>query len=326
MIDFLKPKKIHWLLVGLSSAVSTLLIAASYLQFRRRLLAKQRRLCAGSQIAVTARGQIEYAHNGNGIPVLIIHGAGGGYDQGIFISQLLDERFSTISISRFGYLRSPLIANGSPEEQADLYAALLDEMSIDGAFIMGCSAGGPSALQFALRHQDRCLGLILVAAVCQPLLVAYQDLNVPVRLALCSDYFSWLMMNLPRHLLPSVFGFSRSFWNQLSLVERNWLVDYWRNQLPLSSRRIGIFNEFNTLCQLPIYPLEDIRLPTLVFHAMDDPTVPYSHGQFANDRLPNAQLVSYQNGGHLFLGHQEQAAAKMIEFMQQNYQKNLEFN
>jgi pimeloyl-ACP methyl ester carboxylesterase len=41
--------------------------------------------------------------------------------------------------------------NGAPAAQADLMAALLDELSINQVAVVGVSAGGPAALQFTLR-------------------------------------------------------------------------------------------------------------------------------------------------------------------------------
>ena len=38
------------------------------------------------------------------------------------------------------------------QEAADLYAALLDELKIDQVIVYGISGGGPSAINFALKH------------------------------------------------------------------------------------------------------------------------------------------------------------------------------
>ena len=56
--------------------------------------------------------------------------------------------------SRFGYLGSSLPGAALPADQADAYA-LLDALGIDAAAVFGYSGGGPSAIQFALRHADR---------------------------------------------------------------------------------------------------------------------------------------------------------------------------
>jgi pimeloyl-ACP methyl ester carboxylesterase len=82
------------------------------------------RLLAGSQVILTNSGPIEYATVGDGYPVLVVHGAGGGYDQGLILAQFAGDDFCRIAISRFGYLRTPLPANASPAAMADAYADL----------------------------------------------------------------------------------------------------------------------------------------------------------------------------------------------------------
>src|SRR5262245_41477186 len=86
-----------------------------------------RKLEAGSRIASTARGEIEYAVVGEGTPSLYIHGTPGGYDQGLAGRKAYPELYATaktISVSRPGYLRTPLSSGETFEQQADLFAAL----------------------------------------------------------------------------------------------------------------------------------------------------------------------------------------------------------
>ena len=77
--------------------------------------------------------------------------------------------FRVIAPSRFGYLRTPLPADASAAAQADAHACLLDALGVEARAIVGVSAGGPSVLQFALRHPDRAAALLLlVPAVYAP--------------------------------------------------------------------------------------------------------------------------------------------------------------
>ena len=139
-------------------------VAAIYRAWRRDIGNARARVSTGSSIIHTARGPIEYASIGEGAPLLVIHGAGGGFDQALnFAGDLNKAGFRCIFVSRFGYLRTPLPNDGSPEAQADQYACLLDSLGVLKAAVLGVSAGGPSALQFAIRHPRRCSALALLA-------------------------------------------------------------------------------------------------------------------------------------------------------------------
>ena len=75
------------------------LAALIYISYRRDLNRARFRISSGSHIVNTTSGLIEYADVGEGPPVLVIHGAGGGFDQGLEIAQPLIERgFRVIAV------------------------------------------------------------------------------------------------------------------------------------------------------------------------------------------------------------------------------------
>ena len=73
------------------------------------------------------------------------------------------EGFTVITPSRAGYGRSTPLNNYL--EQADAIAELLDSLGIKECAVHGTSGGGPTVLQFAIRHPDKCKALITEAAV-----------------------------------------------------------------------------------------------------------------------------------------------------------------
>ena len=118
------------------------------------------------RLMTTARGRVQYASCGEGPAVLCLHGAMGGYDQSHLLARTIGEPgYRFISVSRPGYLGTPLASGRSPDEQADLFAALLDGLHVSDAAVMAVSGGGPGAIHFALRHRARCRGLVLVSTV-----------------------------------------------------------------------------------------------------------------------------------------------------------------
>ena len=132
-------------------------------RFRQALDAAERRVSGQSSTVMTPFGVLEYAVAGSGAPLLMIHGTGGGFDQGLRFTNALRQRNHTIiSPSRFGYLRSNFPVDPSLANQADAFVTMLDHLGIDRLPLVGGSAGALSATAFALRHPDRCTALILL--------------------------------------------------------------------------------------------------------------------------------------------------------------------
>ncbi len=124
-------------------------------QYQHETQVQAARLLAGSRLSQTPYGPVEFGQAGSGHTVILSHGSIGGYDSGLWLAGLLGPGFHYLAPSRFGYLRTPLPLDPSPIAQAGQYADLLDALHLERAAVLGLSAGGPSALQFALCYPDR---------------------------------------------------------------------------------------------------------------------------------------------------------------------------
>ncbi len=152
-----------WILL-IALLAAALLIVAWFFAWRGTRL---RYLRANSLVAQTSRGPVEYARQGTGPVVLVLHGGLGGWDQALFLGQDLraEARFTVLAPSRVGYLRTPLETGATPEEGADAMAALMDKLGMAQAAVIGLSGGGPTALAMALRHPHRVRALVMMAAI-----------------------------------------------------------------------------------------------------------------------------------------------------------------
>ena len=151
---------LSWLAIAL--AVVAAGTSALYIRDMRRAYD---RIHGTSTIVSSPFGDIEFAQGGAGPTVLVIHGSGGGFDQGALIARaVLGDRFHWIAPSRFGYLRSTFRVGATFDEQAHAYAYLLDRLRVRSAAVVALSHGGPSALVFAVLHPDRVTSLTLISA------------------------------------------------------------------------------------------------------------------------------------------------------------------
>jgi pimeloyl-ACP methyl ester carboxylesterase len=127
---------------------------------RRRLAGCPRRILRDPRF-----GDIEYTQWGQGPAMILSHPLLGGFDMMTgFAQTYLGAGHRFAAASRFGYLGSSLPPAALPADQADACALLLDTLGIDRAAAFGYSGGGPSAIQFALRHPGRTTALILLAS------------------------------------------------------------------------------------------------------------------------------------------------------------------
>ena len=123
-----------------------------------------KRVQATGTIVPSPYGDIEYTSGGSGPDVLVIHGAGGGYDQGeLLVQAVLGDNFHWITPSRFGYLRSTFYSGATWDDQAHAYACLLDKLGLKKVAVIALSQGGPSALLFAVLYPERVSSLTLIS-------------------------------------------------------------------------------------------------------------------------------------------------------------------
>ena len=287
------------------------------------------RVASGSKLLETRFGPIEYAEAGNpkGPPVLVIHGAGGGFDQGLDIAAGVTNEFRVIAISRFGYLRTPLPKDASPAAQADAHAAVLDALHIPRCAVFGVSAGGPSTLQLALRHPDRVTAMVLMvaAAYAPPAMDGATPKrmsalgNAMMNLTLRSDFLFWLALRFaPRAVTRMILGTPPDLVAQADSAERARLNTVLDHILPVSSRRLGLLNEAAVIPTLPRYELERVQAPALLIAAQDDLYGMFEPMRYTAEHIPNARFIGFPTGGHMLVGHQEKVTAEIVGFLKAN--------
>jgi 2-hydroxy-6-oxonona-2,4-dienedioate hydrolase len=318
-------RNLLWTGIILSAAMAAV-TAYLYQDFQSDMGIAYENIAMGSRTINTAYGPLEYADVGSGYPVLVVHGAGGGYDQGILLSQIFfgddSDQFRVIAPSRFGFLNTPLPdgADGprpSFAAQADALAELLDDLNIEKVAVIGFSAGGPSSIEFALRHPDKTSQLILVSAVVheEP---PMQFVDEVVHNGLFkSDFAFWIMGKYCQPQLLSFLGVTAQVQEKLTSEEKSWVSDTFIPSLnPISPRQPGMLNDRINFVSID-YPVEHIGVQTLVVYAKDDTLVNLSHSTYAVENIPDAEYVEYDSGGHILLGHHQDTKSVIVSFLTQ---------
>jgi pimeloyl-ACP methyl ester carboxylesterase len=270
------------------------------------IAAKRRTRDPSPVVVATASGAVEYAAVGAGPAVLVVHGVPGGYDQGLIIAGLFEgEPYRFVALSRPGYLGTPLATGETPAAQADAYAALLDNLGIRRAAIIAFSGGGPSTLQFVLRHPDRCWAMITVAALTMRRPIAGSLTAALARWLPLSDRGRWPIAKLPMAIPDRV---ARALG-----IHPVWLAMQ-GNAFEAPVRASGIRNDLAQFDAMVPYPLEQITVPTLVIHGLEDPVVPIAHAELAAATIPGARSVRLRGARHVLFTRPDVRAA-MVGFL-----------
>ena len=273
------------------------------------------------------RPPLRYVSTGEGEAILSVHGGMGGLDQSLLLAKALlgdaaDRR--VVAVSRPGYPGTALERGASPEQQADLYARLLDDLGIDTAWVTAISAGGPSALQFALRHRQRCRGLVLVSCctgrldvppdVVSRLRVMKFLARVPGLTALMRWRVAKASDETARRSIADPQLRARTLAHpQAGPMLRNLQIDVFRD---LSQRLPGTTNDVTLFSTLDRIAFERIDVPALIIHGTGDRVVPFSHAQNAAAAMPQAQLMAIEDGEHVALfTHLDDVRARTARFL-----------
>ena len=282
------------------------------------------RVAHGSLNVATPCGPIEYQEAGSGVPLLAVHGSGGGFDPGMaFAAPLTRRGIRVIAMSRFGYLRTPMRVNASPAAQADAHVCLLDALGIRLAAVLGGSAGAPSAIEMAIRHPDRTRALILLVPLTyKPPNQAASAPAVPswiestMMSVIGSDFLFWSALHVARNpMIGTVLATPPELVPFASASEQARVNAMLDTILPVAARAQGLRSDTAIGKHLAPADLKSIRAPTLVISARDDRYGTFASARHTATQIAGARFIGFADGGHIWLGHDAEVMAAIMHLL-----------
>ncbi len=248
--------------------------------------------------------EVHYKLAGEGEPTLVLlHGFAASAFSWRKVTKPLGELRSVIAFDRpaFGLTERPMPEEWSgqnpysSEAQADLTVALMDELGVDKAVLVGHSAGGTIAALTALRHPDRVEALILEDAA------IYRQAGTPswLRPLLLTPQMRWLGPVLVRSIATWGEGVIETAWDDPEKITVELLSGY---KKPLQAENWDRALWEFTLASHPLAlgaRLQEITLPVLVITGDNDRIVPTQESVRLAGELPNAELVVIPRCGHV---------------------------
>lgn len=309
------------LILGVAGAGAVVTGGGVSLAYASAMAGAEARISTGSSTIQTRFGTLEYAEAGAGRPLLMIHGTGGGFDQGLGFSRPLTDRYRVIAPSRFGYLRSDYPHDPSSENQADAMIELLDHLGIDKLPIAGGSAGALPAIAFAIRHPERCSALIAIVPASyvpgRPTTPGPTGVQGSAMTAMLnSDFLFWSALNtVPDLLIGTMLATDPALVKLASSAERERVHNILWDILPVSRRSRGLLNDARLASNPAPMQLDRITVPTLAISLEDDRFGTYEAARHLAASVAGGKLVTYPTGGHLWVGHDAELFDEVDRFI-----------
>lgn len=277
--------------------------AILYLQYRQDRADADRNIRLGSRMLETRLGTVEFAERGQGVPVLLFHGSGTGYQQIDILPFFYDPlHYHLLTFSRPGYLRTPLTIAPSVEEQADLAAAVLDARGLGAAHLIAISSGGLAALAFAQRYPQQCLTLTMLSAV-TPLYTTPDFADTAehfITWATKRDFLFWLALVLGGR--TAVLRSNGAAPSDLTDDKAVAIIDAIQNTVfPPSEWSSGLQNDIRTLKTFNKDIIPQIDTPSLFIHGTYDLAASYANARDTAAQLPTARFLTVDGGTHFIM-------------------------
>ncbi|MEM8771835.1 MAG: alpha/beta hydrolase [Pseudomonadota bacterium] len=273
---------------------------------------------AASRFAESPTGlRVHYRDQGNpdGIPIVLLHGMAGSLHIYEDLIDYLGDEYRLISLTFPGHgLTGP-----HPEDDYSIDGMLealdlvTETLSLDRFVLAGHSMGGRHAWRYALDNQDKLSALVLIAPSGAPTSdTEPTKSNIGFRLAQTSAGRFLLQHYTPRSIIAKSTYQSVSE-DYESLVTDDFIDRHWRMLRYPGNRRAAALIMSDRNFSVEFDRVGEITESTLIIWGAKDDILSVSGAQAFGDAMANADVVIYEDVGHLPLFEQAERTALDID-------------
>ncbi|MFV3411123.1 alpha/beta fold hydrolase [Pseudomonas sp. NY15436] len=260
---------------------------------------------------------INYHDQGQGEPILLIHGSGPGVTawanwRGVLPVLAQHARVLAPDMLGFGYTRCPRDGMLDPDAWVAQLVRLLDALNIQAVSVVGNSFGGAIALALAHRHPQRVRKLVLMGAV---------GLSFPISAGLEKVWGYQPSLEAMRELM-GVFAYNRGLITD-DLVAMRYQASIRDDVQERFSRLFPVPRQRGVdMLALPEAALRALRQDTLIIHGRDDQVIPLEVSEQLLRLIPHAQLHVFGECGHWVQIERAESFARLVsDFLLPNQQR-----
>ena len=250
--------------------------------------------------------ELHYERGGAGEPLLMIQGMSGTHVAwGEPFLTPLRTHFDVIAFDNRGIgLSGPIEGPFTILEMAEDTAGLLDELGLESAHVVGISMGGMIAQDLALAHPERLRSLTLGCTYCGgpgSQLMPQRNVEILAAGMMSGDRDKAIRAGYEVNLSPA---FRADESRYAAFHEMATTVPAAKQTIELQAQAIFGHDASGRL--------GEISTPTLIVHGTEDGVLPYPNGEMIASLMPDAQLETLEDVGHMFWWEQPERSAELI--------------
>lgn len=230
---------------------------------------------------------------GNGFPIVFLHGW--PLNNEMFEYQynyLLEKGHRVIGIDLRGYGNSELgVESYGYDAFADDVKAVIEELQLSDAVLVGFSMGGAAAVRYMARHEGYGISKLVLLGAAAPRFTQGPDYPYGMEKSGVDELIEQAKMDRPQ--MVTEFG-AKLFNKQPSDAYADWVAG-----LAFKASSYGTILSAIALRDEDLTKdLTKISVPTLIGHGKEDQVCPFEFAEEMDKLIPDSTLKSFEESGH----------------------------
>lgn len=249
------------------------------------------------------------------LPIVLLHGSNADLHTWDPWAEALKGQFRVIRYDTIGHGLTGAVPGKdySGQAMADLVGKVADKLALPKFVLAGNSMGGGVSALYAMAHQDRLAGLVLVDAGGAPK-PGGEPGNIGFKIAATPGINQLMLHITPRSLVEK--SFSQSVTNQ-AIVTPAAVDRYWELLRYPGNREATLLRMTTPRSAFDPAKLALIKVPTLIIWGEQDKLIGADAGRWYAKAIAGSQLIIYPGVGHLPQEeHAAKSAADVLAFLQ----------
>lgn len=260
--------------------------------------------------------EIHYTDEGEGMPLVMIHGYGGSHRNFRKIAEILKKDFRVIRVDLpgFGLSQFPETYKNSTnliQFYRDYMTFVLDTLQLDSVYLMGNSMGGWMAWETATENEGRVKKLVLLCSAGYEMDKVSENAASLLKKKYVQRVFS---RGMPMYFQED--GAKKCYYDD-SKIDAQEIINnnvLWNKEGNIEAAfRVAGANE-----KADTTRIGRVTCPTLIIWGKDDKIIPSEHAYKFQEAIAGSRLITYEKCGHIpMIENAEQTAKDFLEFAKQ---------